>query len=177
MSERKVPYGFIEKAVQNGCEYLNLGFGSVHGVPEYRSGTEVPWKLKYLEISKSADEWDEYLVEVPEGVLENCHFLQKLAVDYVKLFFCDIDKICQNGETLRILILEGCNIEGLYEHCILKSCEICENGEIDHRTELIQELFTKCHQLTELNICKGVGDSPILEDNILLDQHIYLCFS
>ena len=110
LSGRQVPYGFIEKAVQNGCEYLNLGFGSVHGVPEYRSGTEVPWKLKYLEISKSADEWDEYLVEVPEGVLENCHFLQKLAVDYVKLFFCDIDKICQNGETLQILSLEGCTI-------------------------------------------------------------------
>ena len=168
LSGRQVPYGFIEKAVQNGCEYLNLGFGLVHGGKK----AEVPWKLKYLEISKSADEWDEYLVEVPEGLLENCHFLQKLAVDYVKLFGFDIDQICQNGETLRILSLEGCNIEGLPEHCIVKSCEICENGEIDHRTELIQELFTKCHRLTELNIFKGVGDSPILEDNILLDQHI-----
>jgi hypothetical protein len=27
---RVVPYGFIEKAVQNGCEYLNLGFSCVH---------------------------------------------------------------------------------------------------------------------------------------------------
>ena len=26
---RKVPYGFIEKAIQNGCEYLNLGFSRV----------------------------------------------------------------------------------------------------------------------------------------------------
>ena len=28
---RKVPYSFIERAVQNGCEYLKLGLSCVHG--------------------------------------------------------------------------------------------------------------------------------------------------
>ena len=154
--QRDIPYGFIEKAIQNGCEYLNLRLSCVKGGEK----SEVPWKLKYLDISQSENR--KRSPPVPEGVLENCHELQKLSVDNLMLDSVDIDQICQNGETLQILSLEGCNIEGLYEHCILKSCEICENGEIDHRTELIQELFTKCHRLTELNIFKGVGDSPCL---------------
>ena len=47
LNERKVPYGFIEKAVQNGTEYLNLHKGCVHGGGEK---SEVPWRLKYLAI-------------------------------------------------------------------------------------------------------------------------------
>ena len=45
---RKVPYGFIEKAVQNGCEYLNLRGSSTNG----RSKKSIFWKLKYLDISQ-----------------------------------------------------------------------------------------------------------------------------
>ena len=150
LSERKVPYGFIEKAVQNGCEYLNLGFGLVHGGKK----AEVPWKLKYLEMSQSAHGWSEYALEWPERVLQNCHFLQKLAVDYFILDSCAIEQICQNGETLRILSLRGCTID------------------FEHRTELIQKLFTKCSQLTELNIYKGFGSSPRIANNFLLDAHI-----
>ena len=46
LSGREVPYGFIEKAIQNGCEYLNLGYSCVLGGEK----SEVPWKLKNLEI-------------------------------------------------------------------------------------------------------------------------------
>ena len=31
LNGRKVPYGFIEKAVQNGCKYLNLAYSCVNG--------------------------------------------------------------------------------------------------------------------------------------------------
>ena len=148
LSGREVPYGFIEKAVQNGCEYLNLGSSLVHGGEK----SEVPWKLKYLEMSQSELYDYDLNPEVPEGVLQNCHFLQKLALDYVTLNSCEIEQICQNGETLRILSLEGCNID------------------FDHRTELVQKLFSKCPQLTELNLNKGVGVSPILAKNIFFDN-------
>ena len=47
LSGREVPYDFIEKAVQNGFDYLNLSFSSVHGGRK----SEEPWKLKYLELS------------------------------------------------------------------------------------------------------------------------------
>ena len=144
---REVPYGLIEKAIQNGCEYLNLNFSSVHEGKK----SEVPWKLKHLEISQSCD--DEWAPNGLEGVLQNCYFLQKLSVDNLRLNSYEIERICQNGETLQILSLEGCNIDFYY------------------RTELIQKLFTKCQQLTELNICLA-GESAILGNKILLDLHV-----
>ena len=95
----------------------------------------------------------EDLMDLDQGVLENCHFLQKLAVKNLSLNSDEIEQICQNGETLQILSLEGCNID-FYD-----------------RTELIQKLFTKCSKLTELNIRKGVGAS-IFGNSMLLDQHV-----
>ena len=130
---RKVPFGFIETAVQNGCGYLNLCFSRVHGGKK----SEVPWKLKYLEMSQNRPDPD--LLEMPKGVLENCRYLQKLSVDNFRLNSFDIEQICQNGETLQILDLDGCTMD------------------FEHRTELIQKLLTKCTQLTELNIFKRTG--------------------
>ena len=82
-------------------------------------------------------------------MIENCHFLQKSAVDNFKLDSNNIDQICQNGETLQILSLEGC---------------------ITLQSELIEKLFTKCPQLTELNIRKGIGG--LFSNSILLDPHV-----
>ena len=152
--QRDVPYGFIEKAVQNGCEYLNLGFSCVHGGRGKKS--KVPWKLKYLEISQSCD-LPLWARAVPKGVLENCQALQKLSVEYLTLNSDEIEQICQNGEVLRILNLEGCKID------------------FHHRTELLQKLFTKCRQLTELNISKGMqsAESEMFGfGHILLDPHV-----
>ena len=141
--EAGLPYGLIQKAVKNGCEYLNLSFNFITGGKK----SEVPWKLKYLDISKPAYADDfEWAMEAPKGVLENCHSLQKLAVDNLILNPCEIEQICQNGETLRILRLEGCKIV---------------------KEKLIQELFTKCPQLTELNI----GDSNNLKYQ-MSDPHL-----
>ena len=146
--DREVPYGFIEKAVKNGCEYLSLGFSVVNGGKK----SEVPWKLKYLEISQSGD--IDWAVEVPEGVIENCHFLQKLAIDNLKLNSEDVEHICQNGETLEILSFEGCNIYWR------------------NKTELIKKLFTKCQKLTELNVRQSFGSSCTFGYNMLDDPHI-----
>ena len=145
---RKVPYGFIERAVQNGCEYLNLGLSCVSGGKK----SKVPWKLKYLEISQSCDH--KWAPNGLEGVLQNCHFLQKLAVDNLKLNSEDVEHICQNGETLEILSFEGCNIYWR------------------NKTELIKKLFTKCQKLTELNVRQSFGSSCTFGYNMLDDPHI-----
>jgi len=149
LSGRQVPYGFIEKAVQNGCEYLNLCSSWVHGGKK----AEEPWKLKYLQMSQHSDEWDKCALTLLEKVLQNCHFLQKLAVDNYFLNSREIEQICQNGETLQNLSLEGCDIDYY------------------HRTELIQKLFTKCPQLTELSIYKYAGNNGVA--NTFLDQNMY----
>ena len=127
LSGRKVPHGFIKKAVHNKCEYLNLRQSSVNGSKK----SLLQWKLKYLDISQS--DFPRTHLYVPEGVLQNCHFLEKLAVDNLILKPRDIEQICQNGETLSILSLGQCRLPGTYYLTI-------------------QELFSKCHQLTEVNI-------------------------
>ena len=144
--QRDIPYGFIVKAIRNGCEYLNLRLSCVKGGEK----SEVPWKLKYLDISQSDD--PKWAPAVPEGVLENCHVLQKLSVDNLMLDSADIDQICQNGKTLQILSLKGCNIDSW------------------NRTELIEKLFKKCPHLTELNINKGAEGSPI--NKIFFDENM-----
>ena len=146
LSEREVPFDFIVKAVENGCEYLNLRSSWVTGVRKL----EVPWKLKYLEMSQ-------YFIQASAGedlvgVLQNCHFLQKLVVDGLKLNSetmknNEIEQICQNGKTLQILSLDICNID------------------FYHRTELITKLLTRCPQLTELNFGR-LGSKILLDSDI-----------
>ena len=128
---KEVPFGFIEKAVQNGCEYLNLRCSSVNGIKM----KNVQWKLKYLDISQN--EWVNRLSShlfIPAMVLRNCRFLEKLAMDNLTLKTHNIEQICQNGETLRILSLGQCTLPMTY-----------------HRAEWIERLFIRCHQLTEVN--------------------------
>jgi len=147
LAGRKVPYGFIEKAMQNGCEYLSAKWGSIRGAKKSEVPSR-PWKLRYLEISQFPNEtW----TSGPKGMLQNCHSLEKLALENIILKSSDIEQICQNGETLRILSLV--------------------KMELGHKTtEMIQKLFTKCHQLTEVNMnwSGGIHDSHVsaLVDNL-----------
>ena len=60
--------------------------------------------------------------------------MQKLSVANLPLDSHDIQYICQNGQTLKVLDLEACSIEPL------------------NRAKLLQDLFTNCVSLTELNI-------------------------
>ena len=156
LTGREVPFDFIAKAIENGCEYLNLNLSWVTGSKK----SEVPWKLKHLEISLTVlDPRDSFYCYEESaradlvGVLQNCHFLQKLAVDGLILFLDEIELICQNGKTLQNLSLDRCNIDYY------------------HRTELIKKLLTSCPQLTELDIN---NQSPVnnIGYNIWLDPHV-----
>jgi hypothetical protein len=146
LTGRKVPYGLIEKAIQNGCEYLHLDLSCVHGGTK----SEEPWKLKYLEISQSGHRLAQ---KMPEGILENCQYLQKLLLNNLILNTHDIEQICQNGETLQILSLERCDIY------------------YPQRTELIPKLISKCPLLTELNMNMS-NRTHINGDKFLLDQQL-----
>ena len=84
---RNVPFSFIEKAIQNGCEYLNLGLSCVNGGKK----SEMPWKLKYLELCQSCHLC---ALDAPKRVLQNCHFLQKLAIHNLILNSEEIEQIC-----------------------------------------------------------------------------------
>ena len=81
---------------------MNLHKGCVHQGVHDGEKSEVPWRMKCLEI---------YFTDNPEGVLQNCDLLEKLAVDGLRLKSREIEQIFQNGDTLRILSLGSCNLK------------------------------------------------------------------
>ena len=130
-----VPYGFIEKAVQNGCRYLSLAHAVSNAVPDMptlllRNGKKVPrttqihCNLKYLNI----EAFDHY-----EELLKNCHSLQKLSIERLSLSSEFVKHIIQNGKTLKVLDIGS--------------------GGLNPVTgpKLIQNLLKKCVELSELN--------------------------
>ena len=125
LSGTKIPYDFIEKAAENGCQYLSLTFDILHKTEK----SELPFKLKYLNMSEGLS----YSSGLSK-LLQNCSLLQKLSVADFPLASDDIKHICQNGQTLQVLNIGGCEVE------------------FQNRTKLLQDLFTNCPHLTELNI-------------------------
>ena len=81
-------------------------------------------------------------------MVQNCSSLQKLSVAAFPLDSDDIQYICQNGQTLQVLDIAGCDIE---------PCNL---------THLMQDLIRNCAHLTEHNI---FGD---FARNILRVSHI-----
>jgi hypothetical protein len=71
--------------------------------------------------------------DMPKVLLKNCHSLQKLAVEHLILDSEDIEHICQNGQTLKVLNLSSVQFWTDYPTL---------------------ELFKKCVELTELNLSR-----------------------
>ena len=143
--EKKVPYDFIEKAAGNGCQYLGLANCDIL---RFTGKSESSFNLKYLNLKM--------FYEPCQGTLklvQNCSSLQKLSISGLKLDSDDIQYICQNSQTLKVLDLECCPID------------------LGNKPEIFQNLFTNCAHLTELNICAEIEDD-ISKHEILLDPHI-----
>jgi hypothetical protein len=141
---QQLPYDFIEKALENGCQYLSLA-GS--GIQHLTGKSEFPYKLKYLNMSmnmsqnmykKKYQKLSQKVMKNSQGLpkmVQNCTSLQKLSVGTLPLDSDDIQYVCQNGQTLQVLDIGGCYID---------ACNL---------TKLLQN----CAHLTELNIGAAYG--------------------
>ena len=123
---RKVPYDFIEKAAENGCQYLSLASCDITGLKK----SESPFNFKYLNVRDGRPG--------VKKLLQNCSSLQKLSVAHLTLNSDDIQSICQSGQTLQVLDLISCNFD-LHNH-----------------PEFVKDLFEKCTHLTEINVSRLV---------------------
>ena len=133
--EGHVPYGLLEKAVENGCRYLSLAFACLVG----GENSKIPLNLSYLEMSQHSDN-EPGTLEVHKGLLRNCHSLQKLAMENLILDSDDIEDIGNNFKTLKILDLE----------------DICIGHIYPNPTKAIQKLFKRCVELVEINFSNSL---------------------
>ena len=127
-----VPYGFIEKAVENGCKYLSLAHACLYG----GENSKLPLNLKYLEMFHLEELNEPYTTKIYcKGLLlKNCHSLEKLSIFRASEY---IENICKNGQTLKVLSLMFYNVH------------LWNNG---NPTKAIQKLFKSCVELDELNV-------------------------
>ena len=139
LCQRKVPYDFIEKAAGNGCQYLSLVDCNIIG---WTGKSKLPFNLKYLNVCGQ--------FQGAQKLVQNFSSLQKLSLAGSTLDSDDIQHLCQNTQTLKVLDLRDCKID---LHC---------------HTELVQDLLTNCAHLTELNIGQVSQIYPIfLDGNII----------
>jgi F-box and leucine-rich repeat protein 1 (S-phase kinase-associated protein 2) len=141
--EGHVPYGLLEKAVENGCKYLGLASACLYD----GGNSNMPLNLKYLEMSYLRSNNDNFY-ETHEGLLKNCHSLQKLAMKNLVLDSEAIKHIGKNGETLEVLNLADIHLSTLYPN--------------PNRAKSIEKLFKRCVELIELNFStKGFYESEL----------------
>ena len=143
-----VPYGFIEKAARNGCQYMSLDASNILNLSEK---SESPFNLKYLIMSQKFSVLMPILPNCQESptMVQNCNSLQKLSLANLSLDSDDIQYIRQNGQTLQVLDIAGCRIlKPWMDFCTL--------------TNSLQDLFMNCAHLTEFHI----------HGTILLGPHI-----
>ena len=146
MRGRKIPYDFIEKVIGNGCQYLSL---PKCDILNFTGKSESSFNLKYLNVSNQ-DPRSTGLQQGVKKLVQNCSSLQKLSVAESCLELNDIQYICKSGQTLKVLDL------GTFDSADFDSCDEMKF------TKLLQDLFSNCAHLTELNI----------SENHLIEPHI-----
>ena len=101
-----VPTGLLELILENNCEYLST-YGKIVGKLNLNKASQ----LKCLIASNLIGYSDHHTNhEVLDILLNSCHTLEKLSLNSVTLNERMIASICiQNGKTLRVLRLNGCN--------------------------------------------------------------------
>ena len=147
MRGRKIPYDFIEKVIGNGCQYLSL---PECDILNFCGKSESSNNLKYLNVSDQDPLSNGQANGLQKGVkklVQNCSSLQKLSVAESSLDLNDIQYICKSGQTLQVLDLGTSDFD------------CCDEMKF---TKVLQDLFSNCAHLTELNI----------SENHLIEPHI-----
>ena len=93
LTEKLVPTSFLEKAIVNGCKFLNLGDAEVIGDLKLENNS----KLKYLNLLGGYSENNAF-----DEILKSCHQLKNISIDH-RISFESLKMITsQNGQTLQV---------------------------------------------------------------------------
>ena len=98
---KKVPAAFIQKVLDNGCQYLSLANSRVKGRLDL---TKEIYPVKYLDLSNCDTSEDYCNDNVLEELVGSCYSLQKLSLSKLTLGLHSnmVQNIVQNGFTLKV---------------------------------------------------------------------------
>jgi len=163
-----VPTGLLELILENNCEYLST-YGKIVG----KLNLDKASKLKCLVASNLIGYSDHHSNHEVLGILlDSCHTLEKLSLNSVTLNERMISSICiQNGKTLKILRLNGCNrLLGLGFLNILSQEELT--------LKYVKPIVDYCTELRELDLSHCVISEEAMDylANNIPPNTFKLCF-
>ena len=140
---KKVPCGFLQKLLDNGCQYLSLSCAILEGTLNLPKVS----RLKYLNLYAFELKSNR---ENSEKILEASSFLEKLSLSesHISLKLISIFSL-QNGKTLKVLDLSQCTFCRNENNCINTSLGHCSSCISDLP---IKQIVEKCTELKELNL-------------------------
>ena len=115
LSRKRVPSGFLQLIVNNGCKYLTLCDAKLEGTLNFPKPSQLTnLDLKYCKANN----------EVLEQLLMSCHSLEKISLAHLPTNSKMLRNIClQNGHSLQVLVLAECkgldleSIEHIVNNC------------------------------------------------------------
>ena len=150
-----VPVGFLQKLLDNGCEYLSLyhailvdNLNLTDGLSFFDTlNMSKASKLKYLNLSGLCNRKNSV------KLLESCYSLQKLSMSKFHLSSKLISSIgLQNGKTLRVLDLSHCTFCADDWNCTY--LELPLSTSICDVPGAIMQIVENCTELRELSLYK-----------------------
>ena len=136
---KKVPVGFLQKVMDNGCQYLSLSEAILEGTLNLTMSS----RLKYLNLSGFGHKCYK---ENSEKILDSCYSLQKLSLSEFHLSSKLIESTSlKNGKTLKVLDLSKCTFCTNPKNCAYPGYD-CKY------TLPIQKIVEKCTGLKELSL-------------------------
>ena len=142
---KKVPSGFLQKLLENGCKYLSLSCANLEGTLNLPTVS----RLKYLNLYAFELESNR---ENSEKILEASFFLEKLSLSAIHLSSKLISIFSlQNGKTLKVLDLSHCTFCKNQNNCINTSFGLMDNSSCISDLP-IKQIVENCTELKELNL-------------------------
>ena len=173
---KKVPVGFLQKVMDNGCQYLSLSEAILEGTLNLTMSS----RLKYLNLSGFGHKCYK---ENSEKILDSCYSLQKLSLSEFHLSSKLIESTSlKNGKTLKVLDLSKCTFCTNPKNCAYPGYD-CKY------TLPIQKIVEKCTGLKELslnrtdlpeesidflvsNLTPNIEKLDLFDQSLLRDKHV-----
>ena len=153
--EKKVSTDFVKMILSNGCKYLSLTYCILVG----NLSLKEPSNLRGLDLTYCSAS-----IDVGEELLASCNSLVTLFLTEFDLTQKMVNSVCENGEKLKFLTLDGAKSKTKMLDKLLDSCRSLEKLNLEcfsfFSSKRIKSLCFKNHltlQKVDFSSCNGLN--------------------